>query len=467
MSSQTQTTPPNGSTQGAAVAPTTPTGAIPTNGNGHTDAIEAVMFGSTPAVNIAKPKKARQNASKQSAPPEPRATTITGPISDDFVADYVKYADRFELPRRVHELVAIVAIAALLNGKVWGKAGGSVVPMDFWLLLLCGSGGGRNTTVRVMRQLLKAADIHGVLKTEAWGSFSAALQELADRGSDSLLDVWTEYSQVMQDWKAPHFRGIKQLVADCYDELETPQGKKYRDTGDDEKKKTPDIVFANGVPRLSFLATSSFAWLNDAVERTDITGGWLPRWCPIIAGEITEDNLVPWVEEADEHLKQPLVNKIKLMSQFSGIVNFAPWKAEQDKWYHAAWRRFHDRGALALCFFHRHRMCLYKLAVIAEVSRRTSFPKAELTISQAAWEQAIKWATMIEEGIFRLLERGFSQEGIESLELERRIEAAGPEGYSKRQFARDYRDKERKISSHRHLRTSAQDRLRTADGTKS
>src|SRR5689334_9867603 len=66
----------------------------------------------------------------------------------DFISGYASYADVFEMPRQVHEWMAALMIASALNGKVWLEWG-TKVPLDLWVLLLSGSGQGRNTATDV------------------------------------------------------------------------------------------------------------------------------------------------------------------------------------------------------------------------------------------------------------------------------------------------------------------------------
>src|SRR5260370_39710867 len=87
-----------------------------------------------------------------------RATTIPEAVraamsperaASDFITTYADFADVFEMPRPVHEWVAAQLIASVLNGKVFIKWGAVTYPLDLWVLLLSGSGQGRNTATDV------------------------------------------------------------------------------------------------------------------------------------------------------------------------------------------------------------------------------------------------------------------------------------------------------------------------------
>src|SRR5271169_6608476 len=67
-------------------------------------------------------KRSMSNVPKPSSTPTRLTIDLTpNPAikpSADLIAEYVAYADRFEIPRAMHEAVMITGIAALVNGKV-------------------------------------------------------------------------------------------------------------------------------------------------------------------------------------------------------------------------------------------------------------------------------------------------------------------------------------------------------------
>jgi hypothetical protein len=70
------------------------------------------------------------------------------PSPPDFVDTYRRYADVYEMPAEVHEAMALALLAAAANGNVWIELGDKRLPLDSWLLITTGSGGGRNTAIK-------------------------------------------------------------------------------------------------------------------------------------------------------------------------------------------------------------------------------------------------------------------------------------------------------------------------------
>lgn len=81
----------------------------------------------------------------------------------DFISTYADFADVFEMPRQIHEWVAAQLIASVLNGNVHIDWGAVTYPLDLWVLLLSGSGQGRNTATDVALNVIDVAKIPGLL----------------------------------------------------------------------------------------------------------------------------------------------------------------------------------------------------------------------------------------------------------------------------------------------------------------
>jgi hypothetical protein len=221
----------------------------------------------------------------------PEAALITSPsgpevvIPADFISVYADYADVFEMPREVHEWVAAQLIASALNGKVWIEWG-SKYPLDLWVLLLSGSGQGRNTATDVALGVIEEAQIGKLLHKATWGSKVAFYQQLKE--SPRGLYVWPELSIVLKTLNEPKFGGVKEWITDRYDNLKKPDGVVYRKTG--KKSDTPPIIF-DEAPRINILATSSSDWFVNNLEQADVAGGFIPRWLPKQVGK--SDRVIP------------------------------------------------------------------------------------------------------------------------------------------------------------------------------
>jgi hypothetical protein len=121
-----------------------------------------------------------------------------------FISAYADYADVFEMPRQVHGWMAAQLIASVLNGKVWIEWGARY-PLDLCVLLLSGSGQGRNTATDVALGVIEKADISDLVHKATWGSKVAFYQQLAQ--SPKGLYVWPEISVALKTLNDPRFAG--------------------------------------------------------------------------------------------------------------------------------------------------------------------------------------------------------------------------------------------------------------------
>lgn len=345
----------------------------------------------------------------------------------DFISRYASYADVFEMPREVHEWMAALMIASALNGKVWLEWG-TKVPLDLWVLLLSGSGQGRNTATDVALGVMEEANIPGLLRKAAWGSKVAFYQQLAD--SPHGLYVWPELSVALKTLNDPKFAGIKEWMTDRYDNLRKPEPIVYRKTG--RKNDTPPIVFDES-PRINILATSSSDWFISNLEQADTLGGFIPRWLPKDIGK--SDRVIPKPVAPNPDFLPVLAEKLKSIASLEGYADLSAVETAYGEWYTEAKKRFSKQpnSALADPFFHRLRNELLKLAVIFEASR-----SATIVVSPEAFERAVIAVSQAEETIFKLLPSGMTREGSELERIAEKIRSAGSDGISRSDLTRAF-----------------------------
>lgn len=352
------------------------------------------------------------------------ALAISSDQSGDFISAYADYADVFEIPRAAHEWVGTQMIASALNGRVMIEWGGTV-PLDLWLMLLSGSGQGRNTTTNVARRILDAASLtEGFLRNASWGSRVAVYQQIAE--SPRGLYIWPELSVVMRKLNDRAFSGVKEWLTDCYDSPVIPSSVTYRRTG--KNSDTPPIVFTEA-PRLNILATSSHDWFTNNLEEADATGGFIPRWLPIRLDGSTR--LIPKPLPFDNRLVRPLADQLAAIAKLEGQADLCDVEEDYGVWYRKTKARFQAQPneALADAFFNRLRIHVVKLAVIFEVSQSCS-----LKVSERAMRRAIEAARKIEATIFALLPTGMNREGSEVEKMAERVRRAGPAGMLRSQL---------------------------------
>jgi hypothetical protein len=355
---------------------------------------------------------------------------VTSPeiAKPDFISTYAEYADVFEMPREVHEWVAVQLIASVLNGKVDIKWGAVTIPLDLWVLLLSGSGQGRNTVTNVAHKVLDAAKIQRLLHKATWGSKVAFYQQIAEHPHG--LYVWPELSVILRKLNDPAFGGVKEWLTDRYDNPHKPEGITYRQTG--KKSDTPSIIF-NEAPRTNILATSSSEWFTNNLEQEDTTGGFIPRWLLKQLGK--PERLIPKPIAPDPALLPVLAERLASIAELKGEADLSAIEELYDDWYRKAYDRFEGQpnSALAVPFFNRLRVELLKLAVIFEVSQ-----SGTLKVTHQAFDRAVAGASDAEETIFRLIPTGMSREGSEVEKMCEEIRDAGPEGITQSDLTRSF-----------------------------
>jgi hypothetical protein len=346
----------------------------------------------------------------------------------DFISNYADFADVFEMPREVHEWVAVQLIASVLNGNVDIEWGAVTYSLDLWVLLLSGSGQGRNTATDVALKVLKAAEIQGRLHKATWGSKAAFYQQIAEHPHG--LYVWPELSVILSKLKDPAFGGVKEWLTDRYDNQHVPDGITYRQTG--KKRDTPPIIF-NEAPRTNILATSSSDWFINSLEQEDTTGGFIPRWLLKQIGK--SERLIPKPIAPDPTLLPVLGDQLALIAELKGKADLSKVEQLYSDWYCATYRKFEEQpnSALAVPFFNRLRGELLKLAVIFEASQ-----SGTLQVTQQAFDRAAAAASDAEETIFTLIPTGMSREGSEVEKMSEKIRSAGPEGITQSELTRSF-----------------------------
>ena len=358
-----------------------------------------------------------------------RVLTILGsgldvePSEADFITTYARYADVLEAPRAMHEAVATLAVAAVLNcNSICLQLGAIRCPLDLWCVFLSGSGLGRNTVLSFLNPILDKAGMNLLLSSH-WGSPQAFYQDVS--GHTSGLFMWSEFSEKLKLLNDRSFSGVKEWFTDHYDNLHIPDAITFRDTGR-KSRDTPSITFL-AAPRINVLATSSEEWFFNNVLEEDSMGGFVPRWM-IVRSEST-GNIVPVPKALDDTLVDPLVGQLRRISALTGEADLSAITGDYEVWYRAAKRRFSEQPnqALATAFFNRHRMHVLKLAVVYEASS-----SASLVVSDCAWNRAQQTAADLEKTIFSVLPTAISKEGYALGRMAERVRSAGAAGLSRR-----------------------------------
>jgi hypothetical protein len=378
------------------------------------EAIEAIAIAArTPQTPVEAAKK------NKAVLPKPLPLDATVIPSTDFIRDYVAYADRFEIPPRLHEIVAMAGIAAAVNGRVTINTGDTIIPFDFWASVLTRSGGVKNTLLRAFQNLMKAAGLEQMIHKESFGS-AAQIQEYFSKNPVGFF-IWPEMGGTLAQLKQKQFVGGLEWLTNCYDETERPDDKHYRETADPDDQ-TPSIEYEEA-PRISIVALTAESAFYRNADGEQVTGGFLARWMPVIISDLSREVSRPVA--ANPLLIPPLVEKLKQIASLRGEMDISQVAEMYDNWYRETKRRFeqHSNQEFVDPFWRRHRNHLWKLAGVYELAT-----SGELIIRPESMQRAIAMCRELEKNIFRLVQTNFSPEGVKAQNLEKFVRDAGPSG---------------------------------------
>lgn len=360
--------------------------------------------------------------------------------SIDFIRDYIGYADRFETPTAVHEAVAMSLVAMSANGKVFIDVGEIQIPLDFWVYIISGSGTGKNTITKPAREVVDGAGLGALVHNESFGSAPQMEQYFSERPQGWIVNA--EMGQFMAKFSQNQFQGALEWLANLYDELALPPDKNYRKKAKSEDE-TPAIIF-EAAPRISFLGMSSRSWFLKYADRGKATGGFLPRWIPVLVDDA--ERSVPRVPKADASLVPPLVEKLKMISRLRGAMDVSCVVKIYDDWYYKTSKRFRAMPDQELVqpFWHRHRNHLWKLAAVYELGT-TGLMK----IGEDAMRRAIATCRVWEENIRQLTATNFSDDGVKTEKIIEFVYQGGAKGRTRREVFEHMNEPRRDIAENR------------------
>ncbi len=360
--------------------------------------------------------------------------------SEDFIVDYIRYADRFETPTAVHEAVAMSLVAMAANGKVFVDVGEIRIPLDFWVYIISGSGTGKNTITKPARVIVEAAGLSDLMHNESFGS-APQMEEYFSKRPDGWM-VNAEMGQFMAKFSQNQFQGALEWLANLYDELAPPPDKHYREKAEEEDQ-TPAILF-EAAPRISFLGMSSRSWFLKYADRGKATGGFLPRWIPVVVDDSKRN--IPRVPKADASLVPPLAERLKMVSRSQGMMDVSGVAGMYDDWYVETSKRFKAMPDQELVqpFWHRHRNHLWKLAAVYELATT-----GQMKLGEVAMRRAMTTCRVWEENIRQLTATNFSDDGVRAQKIIEFVHRAGAKGCSRRDVFEHMNESRRDIAENR------------------
>jgi hypothetical protein len=357
----------------------------------------------------------------------------------DFISTYAAWADVVELPRAVHEAVALQLVASVLNrAEVWIDRGAFQLSMDCWLAVIAPSGGGKNTAMNPVWQVLREAGVTDLIDSTDWGSKEKLYEVLS--GVDpaapaappvvSRFYAWTEFSQYLQKFNSPAFAEAKSWFVDLYDEFRPPAAKGYR---------TVDDITFTIAPRTNILAFSTPVWFFDNLKSEDSKSGFLQRWIIVKAAGSDRDIAEP--HQRSERVARKLGQFIAELSKtptgrratfFDGFSE--PGEAPASRcpfnvWYNETKPRWKSAHPLGETFFKRHQNHVLKLAVCYQASMYLN-----VAVTSDAWERAVAKARELEAMLFDDFRTDMTSSGKALVDIEEEILRAGPKGMPRTSF---------------------------------
>ncbi len=377
--------------------------------------------------------------------PRPKAVAVATkprPIhdvspSEDFLTDYLRFADYLEMPTRVHAAMAMSAVTAVANPNVVIWNGDLKISLDLWQILLKASGTGKNSVLGPFNDVLEAADLADLISNVGFGSFSHAMQHFSRRPNNLL--ILPEMSATLEDWRHKQFAGLIPWTTNLYDEFRIPKGKEYRERADqDEEKQTPAIIFKKP-PRVGILGMSAESWFFRSMQRDDVKGGFLPRFVVEWVQEKGRRIATPWKPAQSLGVLPRLATRLQQIRDLKGDMRLTKEaQARYERWYSETADRFErfSNQAVAEPIWHRHRVHLFKFAAIYELSS-----SAQLAITLPSLERAIAHARNLEPTIVKIAGVQLSHNGAERQEIEDYLEEGKADGRSRRDVFRNLRGK--------------------------
>jgi hypothetical protein len=362
--------------------------------------------------------------------------------SDDFIRDYIRYADRYETPTVVHEAIAMSVIAMAANGKVFIDTGEIQIPLDLWVYIISASGTGKNTTTSPAHTIIQGAGLNRLLHNESFGSASQVEQYFAEHPQGWLVN--TEMGQFLAKFSQNQFQGALEWITNLYDEIRVPANKNYRKRATVEEQ-TPAIIFKTA-PRVCLLGMSSRSWFLRYTDRSKATGGFLPRWIPVIADADDTERIVPRVRKADPSLIPPLVERLKLISRLEGAMDISDVTTLYDTWYIETSKRFKalPDQELVQPFWHRHRSHLWKIAAVYELATT-----GQMKLTEEAMRRAIQTCRVLEKNIQELTASNFSEDSLKLEKIVEHVYKAGIKGLTRRDVFEHMNETRRDVAENR------------------
>lgn len=215
---------------------------------------------------------------------------------DDWLEMYLKYSQNSEPPRLYHIWTGLVAIASVLQRKVWLNWGYEDIYPNMYVVLVGPPGGRKGTAMKIAKPFMHDLDIS--LSSDSLGSIQSLYKELMDATQTAKignkiiehrsLSVWSEELQVFLTDNDPR------LIANLTDLYDCPKNWKYTTLkrGHEDVSNCWLNIFGAITPSLLQYRLSQDAVGGGLISRIIFVVGYgRDKRCPITFLSAEEDEL--------------------------------------------------------------------------------------------------------------------------------------------------------------------------------
>ena len=279
------------------------------------------------------------------------------------LATYLKMAATCtDAPEMYHLGAGMIVLSSILGSHIYLKYGPGKLYPNLWIALVGRSSLDRKSTViRIARRELKEIDKQAGLPSE----FSRErLEELMKTTNHGTM-FWFEMSNALSLLERDYMSGTKAMLTEWYD-------------GDPYSRQTKQGGIEIDATPLSILAGTTLEWWEASMRRSDLAGGFLPRWNVISCTAKGESDPFP------PHPPQALLEEVKAgfsaASYLEGEVTFS----ESARKAYSNWYRLAEKSALGLevalhaVWSRLSTACLKFAMIYAAAEGRTDIQEADL-----------------------------------------------------------------------------------------
>jgi len=276
-----------------------------------------------------------------------------------FIENYVAWAtETTDAPPVYHTWGAYSALAAAVGRKILIRYGSINMAPNLYIAILGPSSVFRKSTALYLSRAI--ACCAGAYRLPDEGSVEGFLGSLRDHPEGVLY--YSELASLLAQFSREYSSALQPLLTDLYDSPES-----YT-----RKLKNEEIQVDR--PCVNILAASTLEWLLDKAKVTNFSGGFLARFCVVVARK--KDRTIALPPPIDDSARNSLIQRLREIVDFACPktktvqVSPEPIRKEYEKWYASFERR--ASSPMLASFISRLAITALKLTVLEELSENAS-----------------------------------------------------------------------------------------------